>query len=99
MATSFQNVSNNKEFGDSCKTCAEIPEIEKHSAKIEKEESDMVTEETCGRLRDFFWQHVELPVSIFGTMDGHFNFVTTGGSLPDWLMAVQSVAVSTRGQL
>ncbi len=25
-----------------------------------------------------------VPVSIFGTMDGHFIFVTSGGSLPDW---------------
>ncbi len=30
-----------------------------------------------------------VPVSLFGIMGGHFIFVTTSGSLPDWLRESQ----------
>ncbi len=61
----------------------------------------VVINETGGTLRFFLpggalriLQPV-VPVSIFGTMDGHFIFVTTGGSLPDWLVSEGDQATLT----
>ena len=51
--------------------------------------SPVVINETGGTLRFFLpggaprFLLPVVPVSIFGTMDGHFIFVTTSGSLPD----------------